>query len=550
MYGRFEVRARIPVGKGAWPAIWTLGSSMEWPSCGEIDIMEFYRKHGIPHILANAAWGTDRQWNAKWNSKAIPFIHFLEKNSDWASEFHIWRMDWDEEAIRLYLDDELLNEILLKDTYNGSIGSYKNPFMQPQYILLNLAVGGINGGEVEINTYPIRYEIDYVRVYQKNKIHRYGYKKIIIGLCLGIYTFCGCSNEPLQPIRSGEIWPDNNGEHINAHGGGVMYHDGTYYWFGENKCDTTSSAMVGVMCYSSRNLTDWKNEGVALSVVDNDSSDIARGCILERPKVIYNAKTGKFVMWFHLELKGKGYAAARAGVAVSDTPAGPYRFIRSGRVNAGKLPVDMDGQAVAVLDTLNAKNYEKWWTPEWTDAVNKGLIVKRDLDGGQMSRDMTLYVDEDGKAYHIYSSEENLTLQIAELSDDYLSHTGNYVRVAPAGHNEAPAIFKKDGTYWMITSGCTGWAPNEARMFSSSSIFGPWSQHPNPCVGPKSELTFGGQSTYILKVEGKKDAFIFMADIWRPEHPSDARYIWLPVQFKEGIPYVEWMDNWTLDFFQ
>ena len=80
------------------------------------------------------------------------------------------------------------------------------------------------------------------------------------------------------------------------------------------------------MCYSSRNLTDWKNEGVALSVVDNDSSDIARGCILERPKVIYNAKTGKFVMWFHLELKGKGYAAARAGVAVSDTPAGPYPF--------------------------------------------------------------------------------------------------------------------------------------------------------------------------------------------------------------------------------
>lgn len=79
MYGRFEVRARIPVGKGAWPAIWTLGSSMEWPSCGEIDIMEFYRKHGIPHILANAAWGTDRQWNAKWNSKAIPFIHFWRK---------------------------------------------------------------------------------------------------------------------------------------------------------------------------------------------------------------------------------------------------------------------------------------------------------------------------------------------------------------------------------------------------------------------------------------------------------------------------------------
>lgn len=365
-------------------------------------------------------------------------------------------------------------------------------------------------------------------------------------ILLGFILLCGCNTQP-SPIRSGELWPDNNGEHINAHGGGVMYHDGTYYWFGENKCDTTSSAMVGVMCYSSQNLTDWKNEGVALAVEDNDSSDITRGCILERPKVVYNAKTGKFVMWFHLELKGKGYEAARSGVAVSDTPTGPYRFIRSGRVNAGKLPFDMDEQAQATMDTLNALHYAKWWTPQWVDAVGKGLILKRDFEGGQMARDMTVYVDDDGKAYHIFASEENLTLHIAELSDDYLSHTGKYVRVAPAGQNEAPAIFKKDGMYWLITSGCTGWAPNEARMFSAPSIWGPWTQHPNPCVGPNREITFGGQSTYILKVEGRKDCFIFMGDIWRPEHPSDARYIWLPIQFKDGVPVVEWKDSWTLD---
>ena len=180
-------------------------------------------------------------------------------------------------------------------------------------------------------------------------------------LCTALIFFCGCSNEPLQPIRSGEIWPDNNGEHINAHGGGVMYYDGTYYWFGENKCDTTSSAMVGVMCYSSRNLTDWKNEGVALSVVDNDSSDIARGCILERPKVIYNAKTGKFVMWFHLELKGKGYAAARSAVAISDSPTGPFKYIRSERINPGVLPFDMNETQRAMLDTLDAEKYKEWW---------------------------------------------------------------------------------------------------------------------------------------------------------------------------------------------
>ena len=167
LYGRFEVRARIPVGKGAWPAIWTLGNAMEWPSCGEIDIMEFYRKSDVPHILANACWGTEQRWNAKWQSKAVPFSHFLEKNPDWASEFHIWRMDWDETSIKLYLDDELLNEIFLKDTYNGSLGNNKNPFMQPHYILLNLAVGGINGGATVPEAFPIRYEIDYVRVYQK-----------------------------------------------------------------------------------------------------------------------------------------------------------------------------------------------------------------------------------------------------------------------------------------------------------------------------------------------------------------------------------------------
>lgn len=167
LYGRFEVRARIPVGKGAWPAIWTLGNAMEWPSCGEIDIMEFYRKSDVPHILANACWGTEQRWNAKWQSKAVPFSHFLEKNPDWASEFHIWCMDWDETSIKLYLDDELLNEIFLKDTYNGSLGNNKNPFMQPHYILLNLAVGGINGGATVPEAFPMRYEIDYVRVYQK-----------------------------------------------------------------------------------------------------------------------------------------------------------------------------------------------------------------------------------------------------------------------------------------------------------------------------------------------------------------------------------------------
>lgn len=515
LYGRFEVKARIPVGGGAWPAIWTLGKDMEWPSNGEIDIMEYYRIKDVPHILANAAWGTERQYNAKWASKAIPFSYFTDKDPAWATKFHIWRMDWDETAIKLYLDDELLNEIPLKQTVNGSLGNFTNPFKQPHYLLLNLAIGGDNGGEPDVSAFPMKYEIDYVRVYQKEK-----------------------------GIRSGELWPDNNGVHINAHGGGVLYHEGKYYWFGEHKSEGTSAALVGVTCYSSADLVNWKNEGVALPVSDDPDSDIVRGSTIERPKVVYNRKTGKFVMWFHLELKGKGYTAARAGVAVSDTPAGPYTYIRSGRVNPGIYPFDMTEEEQKMK--FSPKVSGKWWTPKWYDAVKKGLFVKRDLKEGQMSRDMTLYVDDDGKAYHIYSSEENLTLHIAELTDDYQAHTGKYIRLFPTGHNEAPAIFKKDGIYWMITSGCTGWDPNEARMFSASSIWGPWTQHPNPCRGENAELTFGGQSTYILTLpEGSKYRYIFMADIWRPKHPIDARYIWLPIQFdSDGTPVVEWMDEW------
>ena len=368
-----------------------------------------------------------------------------------------------------------------------------------------------------------------------------------------------------QTIRNGELWPDETGTHINAHGGGILKCGDTYYWFGEHKSDHTSAALVGVTCYASTDLVNWRNCGIALSVSDEPGSDIERGCVLERPKVIYNPVTKKFCMWFHLELKGRGYDAARYGVAVAEQPEGPYRFLYSQRADAGTWPLEFGKKELATMDTLDAAHFKEAWTPTWRKAVEEGLYVKRDFGTGQMSRDMTLYVDDDGKAYHIFSSEDNLTLHIAELTGDYLHHTGRYTRVAPAGHNEAPAIFKHEGTYWMITSGCTGWDPNEARMFSAPSIWGPWTQHPNPCRGTKAELTFGGQSTYILKIENGKlkekgspkaaknyqpstfnVQYIFMADVWRPRHPSDARYIWLPIEFEDGKPVIRWRKEWQV----
>ena len=378
-------------------------------------------------------------------------------------------------------------------------------------------------------------------------------------LALAITATGASKAKPKQAstFHPGQIWPDNRGTHINAHGGGLLYDKGTYYWFGEHKSDTTSSAYVGVTCYSSKDLTNWTYRGVALSVTDKKGDPLEKGCILERPKVIHCKKTGKYVMWFHLELKGLGYWEALYGVAVADKPTGPYRYVRSGRVNPGRYPIEFGSKEKAVLDTLDYRHFPNWWTPTWRKGVEQGMYTKRDTKAnehsghkfvaGQMARDQTVFVDDDGKAYHIYSSEENLTLQIAELTDDYTAHTGRYTRVAAGDMNEAPAIFKHGGRYWMITSGCTGWAPNEARMFSAPTIWGPWKKLPNPCKGPGAEKTFGGQSTYIFKVEGKKDLHVFMADIWRPKHPSDARYVWLPITYQaDGTPQIVWKDEWSL----
>lgn len=162
-YGRFEIRARIDTSIGAWPAIWTLGVEKQWPSNGEIDIMEFYRIKGIPTILANFAWGTAERWKAKWDDAKAPLSDFTKTDPEWVKKFHIWRMDWDENSVSIFIDDKLINTVSLSETVNPD---GFNPLRQPHYILLNLALGG-NGGEPYRDFKTIRYEVDYVRVYQK-----------------------------------------------------------------------------------------------------------------------------------------------------------------------------------------------------------------------------------------------------------------------------------------------------------------------------------------------------------------------------------------------
>lgn len=361
--------------------------------------------------------------------------------------------------------------------------------------------------------------------------------------CLVTMQMCvGTAMAQYTEFTPKQEWKDNNGVHINAHGGGVIKCGDTYYWYGENRPSRGFQTLVGVEVYSSRDLLNWRDEGVALSVSEEAGSPIERGCIMERPKVVYCERTGKYVMLFHLELKGRGYEAAQVGFAVSDTPTGPFTFQRALRHNAGKWPADFKKKDVKTAMEQNPDDYKDWWTPEWREAITKGMFTKRDLAGGQMSRDMTVYVDEDKKAYLITSSEDNLTIHLVELTRDYLGFTGRYIRIAPGGQNEAPTLVKHDGTYWLITSGCTGWDPNEARMFSAPSLWGPWQQHPSPFTGPNAKKTFGGQGTYILNTE---KGSIFMADVWNSRHLSDSRYIWLPIEYKaDGTPTIEWRDSW------
>lgn len=371
-------------------------------------------------------------------------------------------------------------------------------------------------------------------------------KRILIFCVWGLVMAASVDAQSLERITPGQEWPDRKGEHINAHGGGLLFHEGKYYWYGENRPARGFTTEVGVEVYSSSDLVNWEDEGVALAVSEESGHDIERGCIMERPKVVRNPKTGKFVMLFHLELKGKGYAAARVGFAESDSPVGPFRFIRSLRPNAGKWPTDFSRRDIRKAKKLKEADYKEWWTPEWREAIREGLLLARDVPGGQMSRDMTVYVDDDGKAYHIYSAEENLTLNLAELTDDYLDYTGRYVRIAPGGQNEAPTIFKRDGVYWMITSGCTGWVSNEARMFKAASLWGPWEQLPSPFVGKDAKKSFHTQGTYIFKVEGTEDGFVFMADRWNPQSLKNSRHIWLPIDFEaDGTPVIRWVDSWS-----
>ena len=379
---------------------------------------------------------------------------------------------------------------------------------------------------------------------------------------------------------------DTEGKRIQAHGGQVQKitydydydENGTidadehefWYWIGEDKTNDYRPC-PGIRAYISKDLYNWKDLGNVLKTVadwetfttdtyftdlygdlsedeqkkvyadlwtDGDADD--SGCVIERPKMIYNDETEQYVIWFHADGQtpdstGGNYAKAKAGVAISDNPAGPFKLLGSYLLN-----------------------YEEGADHGFDDEV-----------GGHV-RDMNLFKDDDGTGYVLYSSDGNQTMHIAKLNADYTNilqpdnsqaeqgvgkdFTRNFIGES----REAPAMFKYHGKYYIITSGCTGWGPNRASYAVADHPMGPFTTMGDPCTDADAATTYFTQSTCVIPVDAAKGKFIYMGDRWyNPEVKQgpgaggslkDSRYVWVPVEFQ---PFnhiaLRRYSNWTLD---
>lgn len=303
------------------------------------------------------------------------------------------------------------------------------------------------------------------------------------------------STDP-QVINPGDIWPDDRGKHIQAHGGGIIKVGDTYYWFGEDRSPDNPPGIPVVACYASKDLAHWQFRNKVEKAVD--PAKLGPDWILERPKVFYNAKTNKFVMYGHLD--SKDYRYAHVGVFTCDTVDGDYQYVKNFR------PLD------------------------------------------QESRDIGQFIDDDGSAYIIFESRPTKGFFIAKLSDDYLSVEKKTTFIeAPL---EGGALVHYNGLYYVVGSRMTGWAPNSNQYATAIHLEGPWSEFKD--IAPPEKNTYNSQSTFLLKVVGSRTtSVIFMGDWWvHTDHPlnlADARYIWMPLEIGGGKLWLPEPKAWTLN---
>lgn len=292
-------------------------------------------------------------------------------------------------------------------------------------------------------------------------------------------------------IRPGEIWPDTDGKHIQAHGGGIIKIGSTYYWYGEERSQGLDTNYRYVSCYSSEDLMNWKFRGDVVKM--SDPENLGNRWVLERPKVFYNRKTKKYVMYFHLD--DRSYKVASVGIATSDKPDGQFTYVKSFR------PL------------------------------------------GHESRDIGQFIDDDGTPYLVFE-DRPYGFRIAKLSEDYMNVEKEMSLIK--AHMEGGAIVHYKGLYYSIGSALTGWNPNPNKYATAPSLEGPWSEFKD--IAPPQTNTYGAQSTMLIKVAGTKSTtVIFMGDQWRPATQWESRYLWMPLEIGEGKLWLPEPKPWTLN---
>ena len=348
----------------------------------------------------------------------------------------------------------------------------------------------------------------------------------------------------------GKEWLDTNGKRIQAHGGSVIYVDGTYYFYGENKEKTDGKNGIwhwGVRCYSSKDLYNWTDLGVIIPPdLEDETSPLHPSQGMDRPHIIYNEKTGKFVCWIKIIQKD---GLQTQTIWIADKITGPYEMVRKGFEPLGMSAGDFD-----------------------------------------------LVVAPDKKAYYYFEKVHSETI-CADLTDDYVDVTGNYSTHFQHPHppyvREATAHFTYNGKQYLITSGTTGYHPNPSEVAVAESYHGPFRVLGNPHRNDRSNTSFHSQISSVFKVPGKKNLYIACADRWLPEkmdhkyeeyaewynmmftrdrdeelfcklcekyggddkaNTSISDYVWLPLKFEEpsderpdGMVYIDWMDEWRIE---
>lgn len=303
-------------------------------------------------------------------------------------------------------------------------------------------------------------------------------------------------------LINGAVWHDTDGNILHAHGGHMLYKDGFYYWYGENRTDDNY-----VSCYRSKDLMNWefrnnilssKSKTEAFRVRTDLSLTNANGgkVNLERPKVLYNELIKKYVLWVHYE-NGMNYKCAASAIATCDTPDGNFTYHGS----------------------FNPFGY--------------------------MSRDCTLFEDKDGTAYFVSASRDNADLHVYRLTEDYMNVDSLIHKLWQGEYREAPAVMERNGKYYMFSSFCTGWAPNQCKYSVSEGMEKRWSILTK--IG--DETTYRTQPAFFLTIKGTEETnYIYVSDRWNGKDYNDSRYVFLPVSFdEEDLPVMEYCDSFSID---